>query len=104
MKIKTILLTITFTLVCLLSKAEPYEVQKEVRVEQSQSCSLEEFSSRENAEKYIAQNGGELIRDQDTRLYRVVKCNFNIDDRVLIVSNMNEDDSDNQSTALLSGN
>jgi hypothetical protein len=99
---KTTLLTITLSLVCLLSQAEPYQVQKEVRVEQSQTCSLEEFSSRDKAQSYAARNGGELFRDQDTGEYRVVKCNFNIADRVLIVSNLNDDSNGPyQSTAML---
>jgi hypothetical protein len=101
---KTIAFTTLFVFVCLSSYAEPYQVQKEVRVEPSRSCSLEEFSSRESGQKYAAQNGGELFRDQDTGEYRVVKCNFDIADRVLIVSSLEADSNETyQSTAMLSG-
>jgi hypothetical protein len=88
---KIAFLTITLSLVCLSSSAGSYlERPQEVHVRQSNSCSLEEFSSKENAEKYIAQHGGELYRDQDTHVYRAVKCKFTIDDRVLVVTSMNE--------------
>ena len=62
------------------------ERPQEVRVRQSNRCSLEEFSSKENAEQYIAQHGGELFRDQDAPIYRVVKCKFDIADRVIVVT------------------
>jgi hypothetical protein len=85
------LLTLTFSLTCALSYAGSYlEKPQETRVRQSNSCTLEEFSSREAAERYIAQHGGEVYRDQDELTYRTVKCKFDISDRVSILSSLDE--------------
>ncbi len=87
---RTPLLTSALCCFCLTSHAAGSYLEKpqEVRVRQTNSCSLEDFSSKENAEKYIAEHGGELFKDQDTNIYRAVKCKFGIDDRVVVVSDM----------------
>jgi hypothetical protein len=87
---KTVILTITLSSVCLISHAAGSYLERpqEVRVRQTNSCSMEDFSSKENAEKYIAEHGGELFKDQDTNVYRAVKCRFGINDRVVVVSDI----------------
>ena len=87
---RTMFSAIILILICLTVNADPYEEQLAAHVPSRNLCSLEEFSSQENARKYIAQNGGELFKDQDTHRYQAIKCEQNIIGRVFIVSQMND--------------
>jgi hypothetical protein len=87
---KTALLIFSLFMICLPAHAESFKVQREVRIEPNRSCSLEDFSSLDRAKKFMAESGGELFRDQDTHIYRVIKCNFDINDRVLMVFRMTD--------------
>jgi hypothetical protein len=82
-------LTILLALGCTTANADVYDLQKEVSIPQKNYCAVENFSDRKRALQYITQHGGEIFTDQDSpTTFRVVQCNFNLGDRVVIVSSM----------------